>query len=169
MLFGFSQMDSATPTGRSTSWMAGAPCNGYRSLLFFCGAMFSMTGSVSADGLPPKDPSASRGTARIRFARLPASFLPRLVHFNGHRRASLLPEDSGSGCAWGDYDGDGDDDMFLCNSNGSSHRPWSLRTRSSWRVYQGDRRVRQWRGRCVSAVRFEQPPGCQRRRRGHTD
>ncbi|MCH7807945.1 MAG: CRTAC1 family protein [Planctomycetes bacterium] len=54
----------------------------------------------------------------IRFERIPVSSLPRFVHFNGHPRASLLPEDNGSGCAWGDYDGDGDDDLYLCNVNG---------------------------------------------------
>ncbi len=58
------------------------------------------------------------GSGQIRFERLAPSSLPRFIHFNGHPRASLLPEDNGSGLAWGDYDGDGDDDLFLCNMNG---------------------------------------------------
>lgn len=56
-------------------------------------------------------------------------------------RTSQLPEDMGSGAAWGDYDGDGDDDVYLCNIAGSlteSEKIWASRPAGNNRLYQNE-------------------------------
>ncbi|MCB1035875.1 MAG: VCBS repeat-containing protein, partial [Acidobacteria bacterium] len=44
------------------------------------------------------------------------------VSFAG-KRTSQLPEDMGAGAAWGDFDGDGDDDLFLVSAGGALTLP----------------------------------------------
>ncbi len=97
--------------------------------VFFVGALSAP--SFNAFGEMKQQGAASAGkSTRIRFERLSVSSLPRFRHFNGSTRASLLPEDNGSGCAWGDFDGDGDDDLYLCNVNGPYLMPAKERSRS---------------------------------------
>jgi tetratricopeptide (TPR) repeat protein len=60
--------------------------------------------------LPPGAPS-------VRFTDAAREAGISFRHFHG-KRSTQLPEDMGSGAAWGDYDGDGDPDLFLVNEDG---------------------------------------------------
>ena len=53
----------------------------------------------------------------VRFVDVAEKAGIRFKHFHG-RRSIQLPEDMGSGVAWGDYDNDGDPDLFFVNESG---------------------------------------------------
>ncbi|MBL8742945.1 MAG: VCBS repeat-containing protein, partial [Myxococcales bacterium] len=53
-------------------------------------------------------------------------------------RASRISEDMGSGVAWGDYDLDGDSDLFLVNDGGEATGSSSLRLARRCRLYRNE-------------------------------
>ncbi len=88
------------------------------------------------------------------------SGLGEFVSFVG-QRSSQLPEDMGSGVAWGDFDSDGDDDAFLVSAGGAlklSPDQWAPS-----RLYEnlgGARSCRRWGRRFPSCGSPEwRPPG----------
>lgn len=86
----------------------------------------------------PYTPGESiEGITRNLDRSVPKAFLPvpfrdvsekagiSFQHFHGER-SSQLPEDMGSGVAWGDFDNDGDPDLYIVNEAGS------LSERENW-------------------------------------
>ncbi len=66
-----------------------------------------------------------------------AAGLASFQSFAGER-TSQLPEDMGSGLAWGDYDRDGDDDLFLVSNGAALNRPEEERAPSELYENLGD-------------------------------
>lgn len=73
---------------------------------------------------PPPPPPTKMETPEIRFADITAESGIKFVHENGAYGDKLLPETMGSGCAFLDYDNDGDQDILFVNS---CRWPWDPR------------------------------------------
>lgn len=89
-----------------------------------------------------RDPGKARptGAPEPRFTDVTqAAGLGSFRQFQGSR-SSQLPEDMGSGVAWGDFDNDGLDDLFVVSGGGSLELPPSQRAQSMLYHNLGDGR-----------------------------
>jgi enediyne biosynthesis protein E4 len=110
-LFVFSRMARETE-----KYLPGRPVEGITNTL---GRSTEIPSLSSEAAVPPGAAKASGTPARpLFFEEVAASSGIRFRHFPADR-SSQLPEDMGSGAAWGDFDGDGDDDLYVCNIAGS--------------------------------------------------
>ncbi len=73
---------------------------------------------------PPPSPPTKMETPEIRFTDITTEAGIKFVHENGAYGDKLLPETMGSGCAFLDYDSDGDQDIVFVNS---CRWPWDAR------------------------------------------
>jgi tetratricopeptide (TPR) repeat protein len=96
------------------------------------------------------DRSIPAEAPRPEFADVTASAgLSQFRAFSG-ARTSQLPEDMGGGAAWGDYDNDGDDDLFLVSNGGPLDVPAAQLAPSMLFRNRGD-------GTFERAAGFEEP------------
>lgn len=105
------------------------------SVLVFAGLLLAAGGAVAVWMLTSPEPVVAeaklelpelRDTANVSLPTAPFKDITQaagidFVHFTGATGEKLLPETMGGGCAFFDYDGDGDQDLLLVNG---ARWPW---------------------------------------------
>jgi len=95
------------------------------------------TAAVAVAPLRPELVPTAR-LPQVRFLEITEAAGIRFVHTNGASGAKLLPETMGSGAAFLDYDGDGDQDILLVNSDRWTPSGATPSTRPTQALYRND-------------------------------
>jgi enediyne biosynthesis protein E4 len=87
---------------------------------------------------PPAIPDVDDPPPKMTYVDVTRASGVDFVHETGARGKKLLPETMGAGCAFFDYDGDGDSDLLLLNGDLWSDDPKRSGARPSSRLYRND-------------------------------
>src|SRR5262249_26605150 len=110
------------------------------SALAGCGPRAAPPTVVAAVAPRRPPPIRSESLPTARYVEITQAAGIRFVPTNGGAGEKLLPETMGSGAAFLDYDGDGDQDLFLVNSD--AWTPTSGHARPTQALYRNDGRGR---------------------------
>jgi hypothetical protein len=105
------------PSSKSTHWVLGL------LLLVVLGAVVFWVTQRRGNGNSSTDGSLVRQIPTVRFTDITSSAGIHFVHNNGAYGEKLLPETTGGGCAFFDFDNDGYPDILFVNS---TYWPWHI-------------------------------------------
>lgn len=102
-----------------------------------CGPKSSSNSSSNSKKSPPDSSAVSGSTeSSVQFSEVSAAVGIDFVHNTGAFGKKWLPETMGSGCAWFDFDGDGDPDALLLSGRDFDGHPTGRRLTSA--LYRND-------------------------------
>lgn len=114
-----------TPRQRRLGWATVATVAGLAALAALVGWIDQLRDTDRADArtnVSAQFAGSAGSESPLRFTDVTSATGLAMRH-GVARRHRALPEDNGSGLAWGDYDGDGRPDLFIVNHSGVSTRP----------------------------------------------
>ena len=127
-----------TPRQRRLWWSSAATVAGVSALAALVWWIDRARDTDRADaraGVSVEFARSAAGESPLRFTDVAAASGLTMRHGVATRHRAL-PEDNGSGLAWGDYDGDGDWDLYIVNHSGIAHH--GARSGNTHRLYRNN-------------------------------